>query len=732
MENHNSRRTEYFNWFCYISLVFTLMHMLSIGIGLKIGLLTELALLTLICILMKRIVYRPVILYFIFVAIIFSIMVANRFYQEQLIGFLYLLVEFTENVLANLKYSEQILKEFALPLYIITSALVATFTVLVVFRKFNLILLIPLHLGTFLVYWYNFYDQAYRHLVIFVFIYLLLWSSRVNKDTSLTSWSRTAFRYSVIILIAALITPKTNRHLIVPKLQSAVHRVFPAIEDLRSSDLTTRGIGTAEGFDFSTTGFQSESNRLGGPVVLKTERVMSVKSSRALYLRGNVNLFYTGDSWESRNEPSRIISPGEDLSGLSDLEKELYYDKLEISVRYRTFATTTIFSPLVPEKLYSADTKNFVAAKNNYIAVPGGLFDNEGYSLSAMIPKPYGIRLFNGQNESVDELYDRDSYLQLPKNKITDRTVELTQKIVEDIDTPMDKALAIEDFLRNNYSYELNAEYLPEGREFVDYFLFESKEGYCTYFATAMAVMLRSIDIPTRYIEGFVARGPHDEGVYEITLNNAHSWVEAFIEPVGWVTFEPTPSQPLPIRLLGFTTEETDSSDNPPILNTESENIIEESPVTVTDVNGTNDRNGYSILLSIFAIALILAFPLRLAWGAYKYSKNKEHIASLDSKERTVIYYDYIMKLLKRLDYPVLPGETHNEYAKRISYKFGNIDGTGIVPITEVFIRTKYGGNEPNNVELEAFDVFALNLEMRMKKKYGKLRYWYYKYIKEF
>lgn len=296
----------------------------------------------------------------------------------------------------------------------------------------------------------------------------------------------------------------------------------------------------------------------------------------------------------------------------------------------------------------------------------------------------------------------------------------------------MDKALAIEDFLRNNYSYELNAEYLPEGREFVDYFLFESKEGYCTYFATAMAVMLRSIDIPTRYIEGFVARGPHDEGVYEITLNNAHSWVEAFIEPVGWVTFEPTPSQPLPIRLLGFTTEETDSSDNPPILNTESENIIEESPVTVTDVNGTNDRNGYSILLSIFAIALILAFPLRLAWGAYKYSKNKEHIASLDSKERTVIYYDYIMKLLKRLDYPVLPGETHNEYAKRISYKFGNIDGTGIVPITEVFIRTKYGGNEPNNVELEAFDVFALNLEMRMKKKYGKLRYWYYKYIKEF
>ena len=80
--------------------------------------------------------------------------------------------------------------------------------------------------------------------------------------------------------------------------------------------------------------------------------------------------------------------------------------------------------------------------------------------------------------------------------------------------------------------------------DYVDQFLFDTKRGYCDNFSTSMVVMLRSIDIPARWVKGF-APGEYrlnDEGerVYQITNNEAHSWVEAYIPGIGWMPFEPT------------------------------------------------------------------------------------------------------------------------------------------------------------------------------------------------
>jgi len=83
----------------------------------------------------------------------------------------------------------------------------------------------------------------------------------------------------------------------------------------------------------------------------------------------------------------------------------------------------------------------------------------------------------------------------------------------------------------------------------VDYFLFDVKQGYCDYYASAMVMMLRSIGIPARFVAGY-APGDYNSqtSAYVVLEQNAHAWVEVFFPSYGWVQFEPTASQPVLLR----------------------------------------------------------------------------------------------------------------------------------------------------------------------------------------
>jgi hypothetical protein len=110
--------------------------------------------------------------------------------------------------------------------------------------------------------------------------------------------------------------------------------------------------------------------------------------------------------------------------------------------------------------------------------------------------------------------------------------------------TPYDEATAIEAYLRdtNNFTYTLTPPAIPAGRDPIDYFLFNSKKGYCEFFASAMGDMLRSLGIPTRLVNGF---GPGDfdqvTHTWVVRGDNAHTWVESYFPTFGWIPFEPTP-----------------------------------------------------------------------------------------------------------------------------------------------------------------------------------------------
>lgn len=145
----------------------------------------------------------------------------------------------------------------------------------------------------------------------------------------------------------------------------------------------------------------------------------------------------------------------------------------------------------------------------------------------------------------------RAAYLQLPQ--LDPRIEELARSITGRESGPAAKARFLERYLRTHYSYTLE---LPpfDPPDPIAYFLFQRKKGHCEYFASSMAVMLRTLGVPSRVVTGF------QSGVYNpisgsqlIRSSDAHSWVEAWLPHRGWTTFDPTPADPNAQRLSVWT-----------------------------------------------------------------------------------------------------------------------------------------------------------------------------------
>jgi transglutaminase-like putative cysteine protease len=145
---------------------------------------------------------------------------------------------------------------------------------------------------------------------------------------------------------------------------------------------------------------------------------------------------------------------------------------------------------------------------------------------------------------------DRQRYLAVPLD-LPSRIADLAHKWTDGIATSEAKAAAIENHLRHDYGYDLHSPSSGKPQP-VDHFLFESRRGHCEFFSTAMALMLRTLGIPSRNVTGFVGGTWNRFGhYYAVRQGDAHSWVEAYLDdPVhpSWRTFDPTPvlgAQPL-------------------------------------------------------------------------------------------------------------------------------------------------------------------------------------------
>ena len=137
-------------------------------------------------------------------------------------------------------------------------------------------------------------------------------------------------------------------------------------------------------------------------------------------------------------------------------------------------------------------------------------------------------------------------YTQVTKD-LPERVEELAESLTAGAETPYDKALAVEAYLKT-LPYNLEMDPPPFDADGVDHFLFEQGQGYSEYFASAMTVMLRTVGIPARMAAGYTTGDPlGDAPSYNVTDSHSHGWMEVYFPGYGWIPFEPTPGADLPV-----------------------------------------------------------------------------------------------------------------------------------------------------------------------------------------
>lgn len=170
------------------------------------------------------------------------------------------------------------------------------------------------------------------------------------------------------------------------------------------------------------------------------------------------------------------------------------------------------------------------------------LRQQDSYEVTSSVSTADAQSLRNASTDYPD--WVTDYYFQLPTT-ITPETVALAEDVAGSYDNAFDKSIAIRDYLRDAITYNDQIPAPPEGVDPVHYTLFESREGYCNYYASAMAIMLRSQGVPARVASGF-AQGDfnEDNNAYRVRASNAHTWTEVYFPEYGWIQFEPTASIP--------------------------------------------------------------------------------------------------------------------------------------------------------------------------------------------
>ncbi len=141
----------------------------------------------------------------------------------------------------------------------------------------------------------------------------------------------------------------------------------------------------------------------------------------------------------------------------------------------------------------------------------------------------------------------KDHYLALP-DSLPQRVRDLAKVVTKDAQTPLDKALAIQSFLRDEggFVYSQDIERPPRDADGVDHFLFETKTGYSDYYASAMTVMLRAVGVPARMAAGYAPGEERDTaGQRMVKDSDSHGWTQVYFPGHGWIDFEPTSNWPL-------------------------------------------------------------------------------------------------------------------------------------------------------------------------------------------
>jgi transglutaminase-like putative cysteine protease len=270
--------------------------------------------------------------------------------------------------------------------------------------------------------------------------------------------------------------------------------------------------------------------------------------------RGNSLVNFDGKRWTSPERHAEALSPNADgWIDVSDGKNNANVPGFLYTAVLEPMSTDVVFVPGAPVKLrgnFSGQASSvYGAIRNTYLfrdaagtlLNPFHNYSSIRYAGFSRLPNPDVPRLRAAGTDYPNTI--ADTYLQLPA--VDARVPALARQVTAQAANPYDKASAIQSYLRSGrFRYTLVISGKP-GDDPIPHFLFETRAGHCEYFASSMAVMLRTLGIPTRVVNGFLPGEYNDlGGDYIVRASDAHSWVEVYFPGNGWTVFDPTPDAP--------------------------------------------------------------------------------------------------------------------------------------------------------------------------------------------
>ena len=327
--------------------------------------------------------------------------------------------------------------------------------------------------------------------------------------------------------------------------------------------------------------------------------------------------------------------------------------------------------------------------------------------------------------------YDRPELLPYLDTGNLDAAVRnLAETVTQGKATPFEKALAIQDYLRNPdlFSYNLNVPSLAEGGNQLRRFLSDVREGYCEQFAIAMAMMARQVGIPSRVAVGFTQGTPKDDYL-QVTTHDAHAWPELWFPRAGWVYFEPTPrgdgQAPVPSYTTAGGREPTDPSavGAPPALPSDTTGSTAPSRTTPPEPLGSQPLGGGGQpgLLERPAVRVGLAVVLLLVLvPAVKWSRNLLARRRAGKRPRDAVAESYTEVTSWARDAGIgrRGAETPTAYARRLHTDFAE-DAAPLVELTGLYERAEYAAAEPGSEQAHLARRLARSARGRLAGRLG-------------
>lgn len=334
-----------------------------------------------------------------------------------------------------------------------------------------------------------------------------------------------------------------------PANQTTLQMAFDRLQEWTSGHMPEN----KESMSTGTTGYSTNDGELGAPLSRSTDPVFTAITNERTYWRGESIAYYDGRRWIRGGEeftPLNLSSLPITTSAITSasggriLQQRIQFASPS-SGGIPLFHAGTIVNVETVQLTNGSQLGYVLVNKAREIyRLPDSASSARitEYIVDSVIPESNPVQLRGLVDDDPQEI--KNKYLQLP-DLLPDRVGALAEKLTSSSGNRYDAVTAVKDYLQNGFSYTLDTVVPPAGADFVDHFLYETKQGYCVHFATAMTVLLRSAGIPARYVQGY-GPGTQQEDTtpakYLITQGDAHAWVEVYFAGAGWVPFDPTPA----------------------------------------------------------------------------------------------------------------------------------------------------------------------------------------------